>query len=138
LNPFPRLFAQRLRGESGGEGSRPSGRAGHLSDAPGRGFAASGDRAAKRARYPHKQGVDRWRRGWKGKDWAHFMDPDLRREEGSLLYEEFRKKFRVPFEVFDRVVERFWPPFMRLEAEETKNVRHRQDNVDNLKTLLTS
>jgi hypothetical protein len=66
------------------------------------------------------------------------MDPDLRREEGSLLYEEFRKKFRVPFEVFDRVVERFWPPFMRLEAEETKNVRHRQDNVDNLKTLLTS
>lgn len=111
LNPFARAFEQRLRGESGGSSSGPFGQRGGVAPPPAaRGFAASGiqaDRADKRSRFPRNEGVDKWRRGWEGKDWVHFMDPALRNEEGTLLYDEFRKKFRVPFEVFDLIVERF-------------------------------
>jgi hypothetical protein len=68
-------------------------------------------RKAPEARYAHKaaQGVKGsrlWRRGFERRVWHEdFMDPTLRERPESIIYREFRQRFRIPLPMFDEIVE---------------------------------
>ena len=52
-----------------------------------------------------EQRQDRWRHGWTLSSWSTMLDNGATLQPTSWVGRKFRRKFRVPREIFDKLVE---------------------------------